>query len=149
MIGKIIVLIFMGIVLFAGAWQFYLSFLGPGRTGNFLRIRKTGAADLEYGYRILSTYKFVLRRLAVYWAITLVFFLLTPFYFAIVLSLLLLLTGEWWRAGKGDIKLSMFSEWRRSGYKIRTLCGVIAAGMTVQLAVHFIFYPMILNLMTG
>ena len=135
----------MAAVLVFGAYLFYLTFLTPSRTGNYLKIRKPKRCT-EPAYTILPTYRFILRRIAVYFAVAAVFYLILPLYFSVPLSLALLFGGEWWRKRRDGTNIPFVYEWTESGYRARTLFIVIAAFVLALTLLHFAVYPLFLKL---
>ncbi len=148
MIGKIILYVFMSAVILFGCGIFYNTFLGPSRSGNYLRIRKPGR-HWEGVYSILPVYRFVLRRIIIYFAVILPFFLLLPMYFSFGISVLVLLGAEWWGKGRSKIKRSIFGEWTSNGYTIKSLLLIIFTGAVILSILHFIFYPLLFKMITG
>lgn len=137
----------MAAVVVFGGVLFYMTFLGPSRTGNYLRIRKS--KDRGGGYRILPVYRYVLKRIALYYAIILPFWLFLPLYYSVGVSVLIFLGGEWWRKDRKGAKISLLSEWIESGYTLRSIIIIIVLGLVVLAILHFLLYPLIFKLITG
>ena len=119
MLVRYIIYIFMAVVITASVYQILSGYFGAGRTGNYLKIRRS--KDRGIGYRILPIYKIILRRMGILYSIMLVLHLVLPLFYALVFSVLILLSDDirWWSTDERGLKRSVLLLWQDAGYSTR------------------------------
>ena len=139
----------MFLVFLAAVYQIFSGYFGAGRTGNYLKIRSS--KDRAIGYRILPIYKIILRRMRILYSIMLVLHIIFPLFYALVFSVLILLSDDiqWWSKDERGLKRSVLLMWQEAGYSTRIFLLILLLAVTALVVINLFVFPLIFELVTG
>lgn len=145
---RYLIYIFMTVVLLAAAYHIFQGYFGAGRTGNYLKIRNRKDKNSQYCYRILPVYRLILRRMRIFYIIMLFLHIIFPLFYAIVFSVLIILSDEieWWSRGKDGMRESVLLMWQGSGYSTWVLLCIILVAELILLLINLLVFPLIFDL---
>ena len=149
MLIKYLIYVFMAIVLSAAVYQIFSGYFGAGRTGNYLKIRRS--KDRGIGYRILPIYKIILRRMGILYSIILVLHIIFPLFYALVFSVLLLLSDDvqWWSKDERGMKRSVLLLWQDAGYSTRIFLLILFLAVTALTVINLLVFPLVFDFVVG
>lgn len=136
----------MAIVLLAAVYQIFSGYFGAGRTGNYLKIRRS--KDRSIGYRILPIYKIILRRMGILYSIMLVLHMVLPLFYALVFSVLILLSDDiqWWSKDERGLKRSLLLLWQDAGYSTRIFLVIVLLALIALVVINLLVFPLVFDL---
>ncbi|MBQ4562039.1 MAG: hypothetical protein IJA55_06940 [Clostridia bacterium] len=139
----------MAVVITASVYQILSGYFGAGRTGNYLKIRSS--KDRRAGYRILPIYKIILRRMGILYSIMLVLHIIFPLFYALVFSVLILLSDDvqWWSKDERGLKRSVLLMWQEASYSTRIFLLILLLAVTALVVINLFVFPLIFELVTG
>ena len=139
----------MAIVLSVAAYQVFSGYFGAGRTGNYLKIRRS--KDRAIGYRILPIYKVILRRMSILYSIMLVLHLVLPLFYAFVFSVLVLLSDDirWWYRDERGLNRSVLLLWQDVGYSTRVFLLIILLALIALVVINILVSPLVFDLVAS
>ena len=101
----------------------------------------------DYKNRILPIYLLILRKLFLYYLLILPAFILLPTFFAVVVSVLIILEILYTKHKKANGMLtSPWSVWKKYGYKPYILSLIIATAILILLVVNIFIQPAVFRL---
>ena len=149
MLIKYLIYVFMAIVLSAAVYQIFSGYFGAGRTGNYLKIRRS--KDRGIGYRILPIYKIILRRMGILYSIMLVLHMVFPLFYALVFSALVILSEDirWWSTDERGLKRSVLLLWQDVGYSTRIFLLIISLALIALVIINLLVFPFVFDLVVS
>ena len=149
MLVRYIIYIFMAVVITASVYQILSGYFGAGRTGNYLKIRSS--KDRGAGYRILPIYKIILRRMGILYLIMLVLHIIFPLFYALVFSVLILLSDDvqWWSKDERGLKRSVLLLWQDAGYSTRIFLLIILLALIALVIINLLVFPLVFDLVVS
>ena len=149
MLVRYIIYIFMAVVFTAAVYQIFSGYFGAGRTGNYLKIRRS--KDRGIGYRILPIYKIILRRMGILYSIMLVLHMVFPLFYALVFSALVILSEDirWWSTDERGLKRSVLLLWQDVGYSTRIFLLIISLALIALVIINLLVFPFVFDLVVS
>ena len=101
----------------------------------------------DYENRILPIYRLILRKLFIYFLLILPAFVLLPTFFAVIVSVLIILEILYTKHKNANgILTSPWSVWKKYGYKPYILSLIITVAVLMLLAVNIFIQPIVFRL---